>query len=164
MISSRQPSPDHGSILVAGIGGSMSTLSIQEPRDSEEFSPSHQKRLQRPHKEPKKPRKRHGARNQHRHKSFVKWLLDTFDLEESRSTTDPIVASTTPSNNSDAKIGVDHSNSSTEKIHKNDEDNVTNASCDSEKNKSSQQKHKSFGAAEHDHCRKPHILDVAGGK
>lgn len=25
-------------------------------------------------------RKRHGARNQHRHKFFVKWLMDTFDL------------------------------------------------------------------------------------
>ena len=30
----------------------------------------------------KKPqRKRHGARNQHRHKSFVKWLVDTFALQ-----------------------------------------------------------------------------------
>lgn len=28
----------------------------------------------------KQGRKRHGARNQHRHKIFVKWLLDTFDL------------------------------------------------------------------------------------
>jgi len=142
----------------------MSTLSIQEPKDSEEFSLSHQKKLHLQRKEPKKPRKRHGARNQHRHKSFVKWLLDTFDLEESRSTTDPIVASTTPSDNSDTKIGVDDSNGSTEKINKNEEDNVTNASCDSEKDKSSQQKQKSFGASEHDYCRKPHILDVAGGK
>jgi hypothetical protein len=28
-------------------------------------------------------RKRHGARNQHRHKFFVKWLVETFDLESS---------------------------------------------------------------------------------
>jgi hypothetical protein len=26
-------------------------------------------------------RKRHGARNQHRHKKFVKWLVETFDLK-----------------------------------------------------------------------------------
>jgi hypothetical protein len=32
-------------------------------------------------------RKRHGARNQHRHKFFVKWLMDTFDLGSSRTNT-----------------------------------------------------------------------------
>jgi hypothetical protein len=31
-------------------------------------------------------RKRHGARNQHRHKSFVKWLLDTFPQIEQDET------------------------------------------------------------------------------
>jgi hypothetical protein len=35
-------------------------------------------------------RKRHGARNQHRHKFFVKWLIQTFDLES--SSIDPSLA------------------------------------------------------------------------
>jgi hypothetical protein len=40
----------------------------------------------RPRKKGRNPeRKRHGARNQHRHKSFVKWLMETFSLESSTS-------------------------------------------------------------------------------
>lgn len=34
------------------------------------------------HRKGKNPeRKRHGARNQHRHKQFVKWLIETFSLQ-----------------------------------------------------------------------------------
>lgn len=38
-------------------------------------------------------RKRHGARNQHRHKSFVKWLIDTFPMEPFVNEEDPIMSS-----------------------------------------------------------------------
>eukprot|EP00536_Pseudo-nitzschia_multiseries_P008175 jgi/Psemu1/197382/e_gw1.203.60.1 len=41
-----------------------------------------QRRRQQQKPQKQKRNKRHGARNQHRHKFFVKWLLETFDLEE----------------------------------------------------------------------------------
>jgi hypothetical protein len=52
--------------------------SAQEPNDTT-TSKQHQRR-----KKGRDPnRKRHGARNQNRHKILVKWLIDTFDLESS---------------------------------------------------------------------------------
>lgn len=46
---------------------------LQSTKDEEKFQ-----------KGKKTTRKRHGSRNQHRHKSFVKWLVNTFDLDKSK--------------------------------------------------------------------------------
>ena len=66
-------------------------LQHEFPREDppEEEEPPQQTHRRTPQQKKKKPetkkKKRHGARNQNRHKIFVKWLLDTFDLDESEA-------------------------------------------------------------------------------
>jgi hypothetical protein len=58
---------------------------IIPPRRDEEM-PLLQKQQQqrgcRPRKKSSEGNKRHGARNQHRHKFFIKWLIKTFNIKE----------------------------------------------------------------------------------
>ena len=44
-----------------------------------------QRGSRRPRKKSSERNKRHGARNQHRHKFFIKWLLKTFNIKEDQS-------------------------------------------------------------------------------
>mmetsp|Transcript_22980 Transcript_22980/g.63746 ORF Transcript_22980/g.63746 Transcript_22980/m.63746 type:complete len:398 (+) Transcript_22980:90-1283(+) len=63
------------------------TPSSSFPPISEEQQWQQQKQKQKQKQQKQNRSKRHGARNQHRHKFFVKWLLETFDLDESRTKT-----------------------------------------------------------------------------
>jgi hypothetical protein len=59
---------------------------IIPPRRDEEMSQKQQQqRGSRPRKKSSERNKRHGARNQHRHKFFIKWLLKTFNIKEGQS-------------------------------------------------------------------------------
>lgn len=54
--------------------------------EAEDFEREDQAKNIQKGKNPKK--KRHGSRNQHRHKSFVKWLVETFDLNNDKPSDD----------------------------------------------------------------------------
>jgi hypothetical protein len=157
--------------LVSDDDGVLPSSPTQERKHLETSrSMQHQNKLQQRQKEQKKPKqkKRHGARNQHRHKIFVKWLLENFDLEQSRSTPPSVTAVTIPSSSSDGKIGdadsrkSNDNNSGVENREKTDshasDNNMTVASCDTEKDD------RSCTTAINSQNQKSHILDVAGGK
>lgn len=85
-------------------------------------------------------RKRHGARNQNRHKLFVKWLIDTFDLESSSVPVSSDVGDVGGSNPSPPTSSISSSSSPIS----------------------------SSSSSQHNQPQPPpqrhHVLDVAGGK
>lgn len=120
-------------------------------------------------KEQKKPRqkKRHGARNQHRHKFFVKWLLDTFDLERSsvNATTSPSTNSNSKDRATDAKTSNDENSDVKNRADTNSrcqDNNIVVASCDADNSNRQQTSDRTETITSE--YRSPHILDVAGGK
>ena len=169
-------------MLVSDDDGVLPSSPTQERKHLETSRPlQHQKKLEQRQKEQKKPKqkKRHGARNQHRHKIFVKWLVENFDLEKSRSTTptrtSSVAAVTAPSSSFKGTIGdglcdgdsdskkSNGNNSGVENRARTDshasDNNTTIASRDTEKDDRS-----CTAAMDDSHNRKLHILDVAGGK
>jgi hypothetical protein len=89
-------------------------------------------------------RKRHGARNQNRHKNFVKWIIDRFDLESSYI----------------PRQGID---SQEEELHtttsKNNDENATLKSTSS-----SPTTERAASTTGRQRRPRQHILDVAGGR
>lgn len=75
--------PKPSSSLVAAVSGLVVSTesSLSAPQETKQEI---NQRIQKRQKQ-RQTSKRHGARNQHRHKFFVKWLLETFDLKESKS-------------------------------------------------------------------------------
>jgi hypothetical protein len=164
------PSPD----LAEEGGVLLSSSAKQEEKHSRKSHRSQNQeslRQQQKHRKKQVQKKRHGARNQHRHKIFVKWLTEKFDLEESRSVSSNATSATIPSSHVnmkdcadgnrksiDDKCGIE-SNAKTDS-HAGDND-TTGASRD--KYDSVNQNCDSVTTTIDQH-RTSHILDVAGGK
>ena len=135
------------------------------------------RRLQQQKQQKQKQNKRHGARNQHRHKFFVKWLVETFDLEKSRAKT--AIVSTATIICGDTSNPHKHTSNGESKDDKNNNKNCskiddqaidnnkgTLVSDDENENESCtcQSRNASTSTIIGRPQQQMHILDVAGGK
>jgi hypothetical protein len=73
MATQQQPLPPSEAENLASEQGATDLSTLPPQQSSSSSSSSSQQKQQK-----EQPRKRHGARNQHRHKNFVKWIMDTF--------------------------------------------------------------------------------------
>ena len=158
-----QPLQNIEPILVSEDEYGLPIPSADEHRELENhYSMNNQNKQQRRQKEQKK-KKRHGARNQHRHKFFVKWLISTFDLEQS-SINSSIPATTAHSSDSNAEMCVGDHRSSTENDNCDHDNNAAITLCESEKDETDHIQGTICTTSISSQYQEPHILDVAGGK
>mmetsp|Transcript_24304 Transcript_24304/g.53191 ORF Transcript_24304/g.53191 Transcript_24304/m.53191 type:complete len:373 (+) Transcript_24304:144-1262(+) len=168
----------------------MLSISKQEPKQSESSASSRslpqkkqhgrlQQQKQKQQKQKQKQNKRHGARNQHRHKFFVKWLVETFDLEKSRAKT--AIVATATNICGDTRNLYKHTSSGESKDNNNSNENSSIINDEALSNNNNNGTLVSDDKNEDESCprqsrnesassiigrpqQQMHILDVAGGK
>mmetsp|Transcript_12468 Transcript_12468/g.31396 ORF Transcript_12468/g.31396 Transcript_12468/m.31396 type:complete len:392 (+) Transcript_12468:58-1233(+) len=163
---SMQPLPTVEAILVSEDESGLPPSSPEEQGQSENHRPVKDRKKQQGRQKEQKTRqkkKRHGARNQHRHKFFVKWLISTFDLEQSSISSISTVHS--GDSNSIASVGEDKNKSDDNDVsdvkHNPETDDCDKNATVDDKNSSQD----STCATRTSYLyQEPHILDVAGGR